>query len=131
MDDPPPPGKRQYTTTTTTEAEAEQEPTSIRVEERAVDIIDQKKKNARMTTISIIDLLRSLPANIVAHYVYPFAVKVIQNRNELIKAIDEFLVDGNDGNNRVRYPIGDWDVSRVEDFTSVFDHIRNPKARQF
>jgi hypothetical protein len=34
-------------------------------------------------------------------------------------------------NNRIRYPIGDWDVSRVNDFTSVFDRSRNGKARNF
>jgi surface protein len=161
---------------------------------------------------SIIDLLRSLPANIVANYIYPFAVKIIQNREELIAAVDEYLdefytdddgdyddadgdeeawldeegeedgedtssdddeeVDEQDGSSawsdnrillgpnhpngiieprrsnepqddgtettaapvplrRAIYPIGDWDVSRMNDFTSLFDEERNHKARHF
>jgi surface protein len=92
---------------------------------------------------TIIDPLRSLPADIVANYIYPFAVKVIQNREELIVAVDEYLdefyssnggarnYNENVGNSRIRYPIGDWDVSRVDNFTSVLDAIRNPKARHF
>jgi surface protein len=91
---------------------------------------------------NIMDLLHSLPANIVATYIYPFAVKVIQNHEELIEAVDEYLDEFYDngeeknddedvGNNQIRYPIGDWDVSRVNDFTGVFDHTRNRKARHF
>jgi surface protein len=93
---------------------------------------------------SIVDLLQSLPANIVANCMYPFAVKVIQDREELLKAVDEYLdenftddgeariVDEDVGNNsRIRYPIGDWDVSRVDSFTRVFDLRRNRKAYNF
>jgi hypothetical protein len=87
MDDPPPPAKRQKVTTTTVEDEKER--TSILAKVRAADY-DQKKNNAPVTT-SIIDLLRSLPANIVADYIYPFAVKVIKNREALIKAVDVYL----------------------------------------
>jgi surface protein len=111
--------------------------------EKAADI-DPKKNNTRITA-SVMDLLRSLPANIVANYIYPFAVKVIQNRDELIVAIDEYLDEyysGDHGegknddeddikNHRIRYPIGDWDVSRVDDFTSVMDRDRNRKAEHF
>jgi hypothetical protein len=66
----------------------------------------------------------------VANSIYPFAVKVIQNHEELIAAVDEYLdefysndeeekTDNEDdiGKNRIRYPIGDWDVSRVDDLT--------------
>jgi hypothetical protein len=87
-------------------------------------------------------LLHSLPVNIFTNYVYPFAVKVLQNHEELIMAVDEYLNElynddgeekngGNEDQNRIHYPIGDWDVSRVDDFTSVFDHVRNCKARNF
>jgi surface protein len=94
------------------------------------------------TSSIVIDLLMSLPVNLVVNYIYPFAVQVIQNREELIAAVDEYLdehySDGEEknedediGNNRIRYPIGDWDVSRVGDFTSVFDVERNGKAENF
>jgi surface protein len=67
-----------------------------------------------------------------------------RNREELIVAVDEYLDeyindddgeamkdDENVGNNRTRYPIAYWDVSRVDDFSSVLDERRNPKARNF
>jgi surface protein len=157
---------------------------------------------------TIMDLLRSLPASVVANYIYPFAVKVIQNREAMIAAVDEYLDefysngDGDDDDDifaefwsdqehgedtvsddneeaekqdvsstvsddrissgprhqnsnleprgksdepqdkketavapvhssRIHYPIGEWDVSRVDDFTSVLDKKRNRKARRF
>jgi surface protein len=91
---------------------------------------------------TILDLLRSLPSNIVGNYIYPFAVKVIQNHKGLIKAVDEYLnefyiiydevdEDENNDENRINYPIGDWDVSRVDNFTSVFDLRRNLKVWHF
>jgi surface protein len=158
---------------------------------------------AKKETPTTLDLLRSLPPYIVANFVYPFAVKVVKNREELIEAVDEYLdefynnIDGDevswpdeedeeddedtssddeeakeqdalstfsddhilsdpchqnsstepfggdepqDGeettagfvhSRRTHYPIGDWDVSRLDDFTSVFDHLRNRKARNF
>jgi surface protein len=139
MDDPPPPTARcQKTTTTAAVVAVAREPTSILVEETrgATPVKDNR---------TVMNFLRSLPPNIVANYIYPFAVKVIQNHEELIVAVDEYLDeyysddDGeakNDdedefGSNRIRYPIGDWDVSRVEDFTSVLDQERNDKAKHF
>jgi surface protein len=214
MDDPSPTAKRQKTTTAADEIEP-----AILDEER-------REATAKEEDRTILDLLRSLPANVVANYIYPFAVKVIQNREELIKAVDEYLdefytsdnppvywsdeedddedddedissddeeeaeeqqdassstMSDNDrisssglpshqsssiaprGNsddysigeeddkgedddedepssdedevlsdqNRIRYAIGDWDISRVEDFTSVFDYRRNIKALDF
>jgi surface protein len=110
-DDPSPTAKRQKTTAAASEEEA-----------------------------TILDLLRSLPSNIVAKYIYPFAVKVIQNHEELIKAVDkhmnEFYYDEYDAEekndeNRIHYPIGDLDVSRVDNFTSVFDLRRNLKFWHF
>jgi hypothetical protein len=139
MDDLPPTAKRQKTTTTTTAAEDENETANL----------DEEKREAATTAKddddrTFLDLLRSLPANIVANYIYPFAVKVIQNREELITAVDEYLDEfysGDDageedddddddvGNDqRIRYPIGDWDVSGVDDFTCVFSCMRNRKA---
>jgi hypothetical protein len=63
---------------------------------------------AAMNDHTIMDLLRSLPASVVANYVYPFAVKVIQNREEMIAAVDEYLDefysngDGDDDDNSVK-----------------------------
>jgi surface protein len=205
MDDPPPTAKRQKTTTMA----AENEPISIRSEERSGSTAKDDDRTV------VMDLLRSLPANIVANYIYPFAVKVIQNHEELIEAVDEYLDEfySNDdgvvddgpadaeswsdeedeedeeygeetssddeemeeqdasstllddlislgsshqhsnmapcGSNDepqddgkgsaaatvhsrcVHYPIGDWDVSRVDNFTDVFDCMWNYKARHF
>jgi hypothetical protein len=133
MDDPPPTAKRQKTTTTTTttttaaaaatEEDDEQVPARIRAEER-------REATAAKDDRTVLDLLRSLPPNLVAHHVYPFAVKVIENHEELINAVDEYFYefysdDEDVGNNRIHYPICDWDVSRVDDFTSVFDDERN------
>jgi surface protein len=138
--------KWQTTTMTTAPAAAEKAPTSIPDEERQRVTV---KDNDR----TVMDLLRSLPTNIVADYIYPFAVKVIRNREQLIVAVDEYLdefyrdeffdyrgqrrrIDRpaaglHVGNHPIRYPIGDWDVSRVTDFTKVFDEGRNPKAKNF
>jgi hypothetical protein len=132
MGDPPPPAKRQKTTTA---AANEKEPTILH---------EERKEATAKEDRTVVDLLRSLPATIVANYIFPFAVKVIQNREKLIEAVDEYLdeyysddaeEEKNDnediGNNRIRYPIGDWDVSGVDDFTSVFDWRRNRKTRNF
>jgi surface protein len=132
MDDPPPPAKRQKTTTA---AANEKEPASLDEERKEATAEDDR---------TIVDLLQSLPANVVANHVYPFAVKVIKNHKGLIEAVDEYLdeyysddaeEEKNDnedvGNNRIRYPIGDWDVSGVDDFTSAFDWRRNRKTRNF
>jgi hypothetical protein len=131
MDDPPPTAKRRKTTTfTAAQDEAEKEPASILAEER-------KGATAKHDDRTVMNLLRSLPANIVADYIYPFAVKIIPNHEELIKAVDEYVdeyyrdeffdwrgqrrISRPAGRNvdihHIRYPIGDWDVSRVEDFT--------------
>jgi surface protein len=207
MDDSPPTAKRQKTTAP---VEDENEPA----------ILDEESKGATVKADrTVMDLLRSLPANIVAIYIYPFAVKVIKNREELIEAVDEYLdefycdddedevswsdkdeddsedtssddeeakeqdasstfsddhisssdlshqnssmeprgsdelQDGDEDDeeehydedvpssdeyglyysdqNRIRYPIGDWDVSGVDDFTSVFDSMKNRKAKNF
>ena len=60
-------------------------------------------------------------------YVYPFAVKVINNRAELLQAVDAFLVDEEkrgQERGRILYPIGEWDVSKVVDFSFVFSKLR-------
>jgi surface protein len=119
--------------------------TTTAEDEKGFAILDEERKGATAAKDdrTVMDLLRSLPANIVANYIYPFAVKVIKNREELIEAVDEYLdeyysddaEEKNDnedvGKNRIRYPIGDWDVSGVDDFTSVFDEERNGKAKNF
>jgi surface protein len=143
VDPASPTAKQQMTTAAAAAADDEQEPTGICDEER------RRTTTANDNNRTVLDLLRSLPANIVASYIYPFAVKVIHNHEELIKAVDEHLDEfygeglnqrrriggrpaGRDvGNHRIRYPIGDWDVSRVNNFISIFNYMRNPKARNF
>jgi surface protein len=178
-------------------------------QQRRQEIADWETKHFKDDpTVVLDDLIRSLPATIVANCIYPFAVKVIRNREELIEAVDEYLdefffsdeaynseendeedteesstdeaeeeehEDGEESRsddqeeeldasstlsddrtssstlgssrqndeetrdtalpahssraNRRRYPIGDWDVSQVDDFSSVFDVERNRKAR--
>jgi surface protein len=122
----------------------EQEDEGTTTTSAADDHLEATKNYTSSAVTSILDLLRSLPANVVAHYVYPLAVQVIKNREELIEAVDEHLNEfysDDDGeaendnedveNNRIRYRIGDWDVSGVNDFTSVFDKERNGKAKNF
>jgi surface protein len=131
MNDAPPPTAK-WQKTATAAAEDEKEPASI---------LDKGKRRATATDeeLNVMDLWRSLPANIVSHFIYPFAVKVIKNREELIEAVDEYLDEyysyfkreAKDDDNRIRYPIGDWDVSRIDDFTRVFDEDRNRKAKNF
>jgi surface protein len=136
VDPASPTAKQQMTTAAAAAADDEQEPASIRDEER------RRTTTANDNNRTVLDLLRSLPANIVASYIYPFAVKVIHNHEELIKAVDEHLDEfygeglnqrrriggrpaGRDvGNHRIRYPIGDWDVSRVNNFISIFNYMR-------
>jgi hypothetical protein len=68
MDDPPPAAKRQKTTTTSAAAASENE------EEPA--ILDEESSGATAQhDRAVMDLLRSLPPNIVANYIYPLAVK--------------------------------------------------------
>jgi surface protein len=69
--------------------------------------------------------LRDLPREIRKR-AYPFAIRVIHSKAELISAVDLYVVRG--GNNRTDdyYPIGRWDVSTIQDFSYVFDAVRNP-----
>jgi surface protein len=101
-----------------------------------------KRQKTAEEEATILDLLRSLPSNIVAKYIYPCAVKVIQYREELNKAVDQHInefyysyedddAEENNDENRILYPIGHWDVSRVDNFTSVFDLRRNLKVLHF
>jgi hypothetical protein len=139
MGDPPPMAKWHMRMTTTKSvvvvAEADIEPAFLDEESRGATTKDDR---------TVMGLLRSLPANIVGNYIYPFAVKIIKNREELIKAVDAYLDDDDDdddeeeknddedvANNRTRYQIGDWDVSGVDDFTSVFDYARNDEVWSF
>jgi surface protein len=90
MDDPLPTAKRRKTTaaaTTTTTASAAEH-------EKQPAILDEERRGAtaKDDDRTVMHLLRSLPANVVAkYYIYPFAVKVIKNRKELIKAVDDYL----------------------------------------
>jgi surface protein len=79
------------------------------------------------------DILRALPSNIVADIIYPLAVRIIQDRNHLIEAVDFYCDERNhDSYLCRRYPIGQWDVEPVRDFSKVFDALnRNKKLRNF
>jgi surface protein len=76
--------------------------------------------------------VRGLPAEFHEH-IYRFAVYVFNSKDELIAAIDEHV-----DHYRLamplhhhRRPMGDWDVSRITDFSHVFDAQRNPNLAQF
>jgi surface protein len=86
------------------------------------------------------DFLRALPPELTRQRVYPFAVRVIHDKEELIQAVDEYVhakaaILRRDGNQRAAatqpYPIGEWDVSNVRDFSHVFDARRNPLLIDF
>jgi surface protein len=68
------------------------------------------------------DILSALPCNIVADIIYPLGVYVIKDRNHLISAV-EFYFDESYQDSYLcrRYPIGQWDVEPVSDFSDVFD----------
>jgi Mycoplasma protein of unknown function, DUF285 len=58
---------------------------------------------------------------------YPFAVWVIRSKSELIRNIDQYLLPvGYCGTGDESYPIGQWDVSNIVDFSYVFDADQNP-----
>jgi surface protein len=80
------------------------------------------------------DILRALPANIVAVHIYDFAVRVFTDRHKLMEAVDRYCDDDSDDNrdnNRRRYPISQWDVERVRNFSRVFNAERNPTLKNF
>jgi surface protein len=69
--------------------------------------------------------LRDLPREIRKR-TYPFAIRVIYSKAELIAAIDQYMVRGGNSNRMDDYyPIGQWDVSNIQDFSYVFDADRN------
>jgi Mycoplasma protein of unknown function, DUF285 len=85
--------------------------------------------------------LRDLPREIRKR-AYPFAIRVIHSKAELIAAVDQYMKarTGNPyyrdrgRNNRTDddyYPIGEWDVSNIQDFSYVFDAERNPLLVEF
>jgi surface protein len=80
-----------------------------------------------------IDILRALPSNIVADIMYPLAIRVIKDRNQLLEAVDCYCEESNhDSGFRRRHPIGLWDVEQVTDFSGVFDAWnRNRTLRNF
>jgi surface protein len=71
--------------------------------------------------------LRDLPREIRKR-AYPFAIRVIHSKAELIAAVDQYMVGGG---NRTDCPIGKWDVSNIQDFSYVFDADRNPLLVDF
>lgn len=70
--------------------------------------------------------------------VYPYATRVLHSKAELIAAVDAHAIAIR-GRNRtgqgavmIHYPMGEWDVSNITDFSHVFDaEQRNPLLRDF
>lgn len=52
---------------------------------------------------------------------------------ELLDAVNDYLQHGQNSTaaQTYGYPIGSWDVSRIQDFTSLFDVLRNENAQDF
>jgi surface protein len=53
---------------------------------------------------------------------------------ELFDAVDAYLIDGSKvslTSQKYGYPIGTWDVSRITNFSSIFDYRRNPMLADF
>jgi Mycoplasma protein of unknown function, DUF285 len=73
--------------------------------------------------------LRHLPREIRKR-TYPFAIRVIQSKSELIAAVDQYMDRGGNRTDNY-YPIGQWDVSNIQDFSYIFDEERNPLLVDF
>jgi Mycoplasma protein of unknown function, DUF285 len=91
----------------------------------------KQSSHRRHTRTMMRTFLRDLPREIRKRS-YPFAIRVIHSKAELIAAVDQYMVRGGN-NNRTDdfYPIGQWDVSNVQDFSYVFDANRNPLLIDF
>jgi surface protein len=77
--------------------------------------------------------LRDLPREIRKR-AYPFAIRVIHSKAKLIAAVDQYMFRGGRGNNNRTdnyCPIGQWDVSNIQDFSYVFSADRNPLLVNF
>jgi surface protein len=57
----------------------------------------------------------------------------IVDRDELITAVDSYLDNGTSSDAALQYgyPIGQWDVSQVSNFSNIFQTDRNAKAYTF
>jgi surface protein len=92
------------------------------------NMIPPRRRKRRPLVDDPMDLLRALPANIVANHIYPFVTRVIEDRDQLIKAVDEYF--NMSRRNRRRYPMSHWDVTAVTDFSGVFDATCNRKLKK-
>jgi surface protein len=60
--------------------------------------------------------------------------KPFTTTDELINAVDVYILDSSstsDVATQYGYPIGNWDVSQISDFSKVFSAIRNPNMYYF
>jgi surface protein len=64
-------------------------------------------------------------------HTYPFTIRVIHSKAELIRTIDQYMLNGEYSTGNDSYPIGQWDVSRIEDFSYVLDAEHNPLLVHF
>jgi Mycoplasma protein of unknown function, DUF285 len=84
-----------------------------------------------------LEFFRTLPCGIKLK-IYRFTVHVFDSRQQLVEAVDLY-VETRYGPNPIRFrslrwphrPMGEWDVSRVIDFSSVFSHFRNRLTKHF
>lgn len=63
-----------------------------------------------------------------------FTGQAFTSSAELLNAVDEYMLDSSSDSivaMQYGYPIGNWDVSRISDFSQVFDAQRNPDMLLF
>jgi surface protein len=98
-----------------------------------------RSSSSSSSEVSLPSFVQSLPLEI-RRRIFPLAVRVIHSKAELIAAVDECAAaaatvvrraDGNQRPTAIDYPIGQWDVSNIRDFSYVFDARRNPLLRTF
>lgn len=65
----------------------------------------------------------------------PAVLKAFQSNEELLQAVDDYLLDEKNPNSEVAltygHPIGTWNVRSVTSFRAVFDSKRNPLTKTF
>jgi Mycoplasma protein of unknown function, DUF285 len=96
----------------------------------------------RKLTNDPLEFFRTLP-HVIKLKIYRFTIHVFDSRRELIEAVDLYVQTryGDDRQQRIpsarssrwpkNRPIGEWDVSRVTDFSQVFSFSRNRSTKRF
>eukprot|EP00542_Grammatophora_oceanica_P014203 CAMPEP_0194040642 /NCGR_PEP_ID=MMETSP0009_2-20130614/12604_1 /TAXON_ID=210454 /ORGANISM="Grammatophora oceanica, Strain CCMP 410" /LENGTH=230 /DNA_ID=CAMNT_0038683835 /DNA_START=108 /DNA_END=800 /DNA_ORIENTATION=+ len=93
----------------------------------------ENHQDARMTDRKpppvILDplLCSLLPKSLVENYIMPFITHVFTSKQKLKEAVHDYVDDPS----KFCYPIRYWDVSRLTDFSYVFDAHQNPRLKKF